>query len=45
MIEAANAEVVAIIATIDRLEGARENVEGAGYVFDALFTVRDLGLA
>lgn len=45
VIEAANAEVVAIIATIDRLEGARENVEGAGYVFDALFTVRDLGLA
>jgi len=38
------AEVVAIICTIDRQEGARENVEGAGFVFDALFTVDDLGI-
>jgi len=38
------AEVVKIIATIDRLEGARENVEAAGYAFDALFTVTDLGI-
>lgn len=40
----AGAEVVAVIATIDRLEGARENVEGAGYRFEALFTKRDLGI-
>ncbi len=38
------ADVVAIIATIDRLEGARENIEAAGYTFDALFTVEDLGI-
>lgn len=38
------AEVLAVIATIDRLEGARENVEAAGLVFESLFTVRDLGV-
>ncbi|MCA9285664.1 MAG: orotate phosphoribosyltransferase [Phycisphaerales bacterium] len=39
------AEVCAILATIDRLEGARANVEAEGIAFDALFTVRDLGVA
>lgn len=38
------ASVAAIIATIDRQEGARENIEQAGYKFDALFTARDLGI-
>lgn len=38
------ADVRAVIATIDRLEGARENVEKAGLVFEALFTKRDLGV-
>lgn len=38
------ASVRAIIATIDRQEGARENVEAAGYRFEALFTVGDLGI-
>lgn len=38
------ADVLAIIATIDRLEGARENIEKEGIAFDALFTVRDLGV-
>lgn len=38
------AEVLAVIATIDRLEGARENVEAAGLAFESLFTVRDLGV-
>ena len=38
------AQVVTIMATIDRMEGARENVEQAGYTFDALFTVSDLGI-
>ncbi len=37
--------VTLIICTIDRMEGARENVEAAGIAFDALFTVRDLGVA
>lgn len=40
----AGAEVVAIIAAIDRQEGARENIEGAGLRFEALFTKRDLGV-
>jgi len=40
----AGARVVAIITVIDRLEGARENVEGAGYRFEALFTKADLGV-
>jgi len=38
------AEVVAIIAVVDRQEGARENVERAGFRFDALLTKADLGI-
>ncbi|MBI1190447.1 MAG: orotate phosphoribosyltransferase [Tepidisphaera sp.] len=38
------ADVRGVIATIDRLEGARENIEKAGLAFDALFTTRDLGV-
>jgi orotate phosphoribosyltransferase len=38
------AKIICIIATIDRLEGARENIEKAGFAFDALFTVSDLGV-
>lgn len=38
------AEVRAVIATIDRQEGARANVEAGGLVFEALFTKRDLGI-
>lgn len=37
------AAILKIIATIDRQEGARENIESAGYAFDALFTAKDLG--
>ena len=44
VIEAAGATVVKIIAVIDRQEGARENIEGAGYAFDSLLTKRDLGI-
>lgn len=40
----AGAHIHAVIATIDRLEGARENVEKAGLRFEALFTTRDLGI-
>jgi orotate phosphoribosyltransferase len=36
--------VPAIISVIDREEGARENIEGAGVEFHALFTKRDLGV-
>lgn len=37
--------VAAIVATIDRQEGARENVENAGIRFESLFTKADLGVA
>lgn len=38
------AVVVAVIAAIDRQEGARENVEKEGLKFEALFTKKDLGV-
>lgn len=44
VLKEAGADVVAIICTIDRLEGARENIEKAGIRFEALFTKRDLGV-
>jgi orotate phosphoribosyltransferase len=44
-LKAEGAVVLAIIATIDRQEGARQNVEETGIVFDALFTKADLGIA
>lgn len=40
----AGAEVLAVIAAIDRQEGARENVERAGCRFESLFTKADLGV-
>lgn len=44
VIKEIGATVVRIIATIDREEGARENIEAAGFEFDALFTRADLGI-
>lgn len=44
VIAAEGARVLKIIATIDRLEGARQNIEQAGYTFDTLFTIADLGI-
>jgi len=38
------AVVVAIVAVIDREEGARENLEAAGYRFQRLFGTSDLGV-
>jgi len=38
------ARVERIVAVIDRQEGARENIEGAGFEFGALFTKADLGI-
>lgn len=38
------ATIVKIVAVIDRQEGARENIEGAGFAFDALLTKGDLGI-
>lgn len=44
VIEAQGAKISKIIGTIDREEGARENIEDAGYNFEALFTKTDLGV-
>ncbi len=44
VIAASGAEIVLILATIDRMEGGRENIEEAGYNFDSLFTTEDLGI-
>ena len=41
----AGAKVEKIVAVIDRLEGARENIESAGYAYESLFTTKDLGVA
>ena len=38
------AEVTMVISTIDRLSGARENIEAAGVTYDTIFTVHDLGI-
>ena len=40
----AGAKVERIVAVIDRLEGARDNIEKAGLVFESLFTSKDLGI-
>ena len=40
----AGAKVDRIVAVIDRLEGARENIESAGYVLESIFTTKDLGI-
>jgi len=44
LITAIGAKVERIVAVIDRQEGARENIEHAGFVFDSLFTKADLGI-
>ena len=44
VLEGLGARVPAIISVIDRQEGARENIEGAGVAFHALFTKKDLGV-
>lgn len=43
-IKSTGAKVIGVIATIDRQEGARENIEKAGLRFDALFTKAELGI-
>lgn len=43
-LESQGAKVVKLLGVIDRLEGARENIEAAGYVYEALFTTKDLGI-
>ena len=43
-LQEAGAKIERIVAVIDRLEGARENIEKAGLVFESLFTSKDLGI-
>jgi orotate phosphoribosyltransferase len=43
-ITSVGATVTSIIAVIDRCEGARENIESAGFNFQSLFTTTDLGI-
>ncbi|MCG3138614.1 MAG: Orotate phosphoribosyltransferase [Phycisphaerae bacterium] len=38
------ATIEAIVAVIDRQEGARENITSAGFLFHSLFTKADLGI-
>lgn len=40
----AGAVVEKIVAVVDRLEGARENITGAGFAFESLLDARDLRL-
>jgi len=42
--EERDAEVVRVIAMVDRLQGGRENLAAAGYELTALFTIEDLGV-
>jgi len=43
-IQDAGGKVERIVAVIDRLEGARQNIEKEGLVFESLFTSKDLGI-
>jgi orotate phosphoribosyltransferase len=44
VITEAGAKVKKIVAVIDRKQGARENIEQAGYEFEAILTKDDLGI-
>lgn len=41
-VQETGAEIKAVYALVDRLEGGRENIEAHGYAFKPLFTVDDL---
>ncbi len=43
-ITSVGARVERIVAVIDRQEGARGNIESAGFAFESLFTKADLGI-
>jgi len=43
-VEAAGAQVPAVIAVVDRHEGGREGIEAAGYRFEALYDVEEWSL-
>ncbi len=41
---AAGATITRLVFAIDRMEGARENVQAAGYEFQAVLNAKDLGI-
>jgi orotate phosphoribosyltransferase len=43
-LQQAGAVIDRIIGVLDRMEGARQNIESAGFVMEALFTSADLGI-
>ena len=43
-VEALGCTVGIVTALVDRMEGARELLEGKGYTYAPLFTIRDLGI-
>lgn len=43
-VEALGCTVDIVTALVDRMEGARELLEGRGYTYAPLFTIRDLGI-
>ncbi len=43
-LQSAGARIDKIVGVVDRLEGARENIEKAGLRMEALFTTKDLGV-
>ncbi len=43
-LEGGGATIDRIVAVIDREEGARQNIESAGYKYESLFTTTDLGV-
>ncbi|MFQ5491399.1 MAG: orotate phosphoribosyltransferase [Phycisphaerae bacterium] len=45
VITEAGSTVEKIVCVIDRREGARQNIESAGYTFESLFTTADLGIS
>lgn len=45
LIVSIGAKVERIVAVIDRQEGAKENVQNAGFSFEAFFTKSDLGIS
>ncbi len=44
LVQQLGGKVERIVAVVDRQEGARENVEAAGFTFESLFTKADLGI-
>ena len=44
-IKAGGGTVASIVATVDRLQGGRENIEAAGFAFESLLTREDMGIS